>query len=172
MNNKYSLNILQSNLNLSNIFSNSWFAGFIEADGQFGVKITNSKNNNKNISIVFRLDQRSHNTITNSSMLPIMKLIAKQLNCKVLVFKYKTLNPNIFKDVLSISLSSPVQLAPIVNYFNDYNLLGNKNKDFRDWEKVYQMILSKKHLTESGKLKIIYIKNNMNSKRQFIRPQV
>lgn len=37
-NKKYSLNIIESNLDCSYIGSNSWFTGFTEADGHFGVK--------------------------------------------------------------------------------------------------------------------------------------
>ncbi len=64
-NNKYNLIIPKSNLDLSDLFSDSWFAGFT-ADGHFGVKIVDSKPKSctrkrsvsDNISLRFILDQR------------------------------------------------------------------------------------------------------------------
>jgi len=69
-----------------------------------------------------------------------------------------------------VSITSPIQLLPLIEYLNKYKLIGNKNKDFKDWEKVYYIIISKHHLTEAGYLDIMKIKENMNSKRQFINP--
>lgn len=48
-------------------------------------------------------------------------------------------------------------MGSIIDYFNKYPLLGIKGKDFKDWEVVYNMLISKQHLTESGRLKIISI---------------
>jgi hypothetical protein len=38
------------------------------------------------------------------------------------------------------------KLESLVNYFNNYPLLGVKAKDFKCWEIVYNMIVSKNHL--------------------------
>jgi hypothetical protein len=38
------------------------------------------------------------------------------------------------------------KLESLVNYFNNYPLLGVKAKDFKCWEIVYNMIVSKYHL--------------------------
>lgn len=43
LNNKYNLNIKESLLDRSDLNSNSWFTGFIEADGSFGIKTTKRK---------------------------------------------------------------------------------------------------------------------------------
>jgi hypothetical protein len=88
LNNKYNLNFKESFLNRSDLYSNSWLRGFIEADGHFGVKtvkrkITKVLSSTKlsglnkdheiitnNISLVFRLDQRVQDISTDSSMKP------------------------------------------------------------------------------------------------------
>lgn len=67
-------------------------------------------------------------------------------------------------------MTSPIKLLPVIEYLNKYKLLGNKNKDFKDWEKIYYMVISKKHLTDTGYLEIMRISENMNSKRQFTNP--
>jgi hypothetical protein len=177
LNYKYNLKIKESLLNKSNLYSNSWFTGFIEADGSFGIKTNKRKLTRNlapstlsrdiilnNISLVFRLDQRSHDISTNSSMRPIMQILADQLNCKLLTFKYipnKEINE--IREVYSVSLTSPIKLLSLIEYLNKY-------KDFIDWEKVYYMIISKTHLTDAGYLEIMKIKENMNSKRQFTNP--
>lgn len=43
LNNKYNLSIKESVLNKSNLYSNSWLSGFIEADGHWGVKTVKRK---------------------------------------------------------------------------------------------------------------------------------
>lgn len=104
-------------------------------------------------------------------MKPIMKILADQLNCNLLTFKYvPNKKTNEIREVYSVGLTSPIKLLSLIEYLNKYKLLGTKYKDFRDWEKVYYMIISKTHLTDTGYLEIIKIKENMNSKRQFTNP--
>ena len=60
---------------------NSWFAGFTEAYGHFGVKVIEAKPKSEtrkryvseSVSIFFRLDPRLYDHPTASSMLPIME---------------------------------------------------------------------------------------------------
>jgi hypothetical protein len=61
-------------------------------------------------------------------------------------------------------------LLPLIEYFNKYELIGTKCKDFKDWEKAFHIIISKKHLTDAGYLEIMKIKENMNSKRLITNP--
>ena len=168
MNQKYDLAIPKSNIDESNILTNSWFTGFTEADGSFGVKIVESKSkgDNKksvssNISLKFRLDQRLIDKKTSLSMESIMENIAQSLSCNLLTYKKSKSDDNI----LSVYVSAIDKVKILVDYFNIYPLLGIKNKNFKDWEKVYYMILSKEHLTEKGIIEIKLIHSNMNSKR-------
>ena len=174
MNEKYRLKIEQSNLDYSNLASNSWFTGFSEADGHFGVKIVEAKPKSEtrkrsvsaNISLRFRLDQRSFDKPNNSSMEACMESLACFLNCQVGAKRYKTSlvsrtiqrSPN---EMLSVSVQSINNLAILVKYFNKFPLLGTKGKDFKCWEKVYFIILSKQHLQQKGKLEIKSIVNEM-----------
>lgn len=52
-----------------------------------------------------------------------------------------------------------------IHYLNEYPLFTSKRNDYDDWLIAYDNIKNKKHLTESGKLTIKEIKNNMNKKR-------
>ena len=116
---------------MSPILSNSWFAGFVESDGYFGVKIssilpkseTRKRSRSESIQILFRLNQRAFDAPNNTTMRPIMEIlliffyklelialiILKKfgvLNCSLLSHKYKTLNPDISKEALSVTVTS------------------------------------------------------------------
>lgn len=140
MNLKYNLTIKESKLESSPILNNSWFAGFVDSDGHFGVKYktaaskseTRKRSRSESVNLLFRLDQRAKDIPTNTCMLEVMELIASYLDSRVLTYKYKTMDPNISSSVLSISISSPAKLKPLIDYFNKYSLLGVKQKDFKD----------------------------------------
>lgn len=144
MNTKYSLNIAESLLDKSDLADNSWFAGFTEADGHFGVKVieakpkseTRKRSVSESVSIFFRLDQRSYDNPTASSMLPIMEKIAQFLGASNF-WTYTINNPKSKSttEMLSVSITSLEKFRPIVDYFNKYPLLGVKGLDFKDWEK-------------------------------------
>jgi len=86
-------------------------------------------------------------------MKPIMENLADQLNCKLLTFNYiPNKKTNEIRVVYSISLTSPIKLFSLIEYLNKYKLLGTKYTDFKDWEKVFHMIVSKTHLTDAGYL--------------------
>lgn len=142
--------------------------GFIEADWHFGIKRSNKKRKIlpetkssalNNVNLVFRLDQRVYDITTKSSMEPIMLILADQLNCNLLTFKYKLdKETDKVRRVYSVSITSPMQLLPLIEYLNNYKLIGIKYKDFKDWEKVYHIIILKTHLTEAGYQEIMKIK--------------
>lgn len=170
INQKYCLNIPSSNLDTSSIGSNSWFAGFTDALGHFGVKIVEAKPKSDkrkksistNISLKFRLDQRSYDRPNKASMSPIMKNIAIFLSC---VLKTYLLKPSL-SEVLSLSVQSIEKIGFLIDYFNKYPLIGVKAKNFNCWKEVYNLILTKQHLTEQGRLKIRLIADIMKNKKK------
>ena len=157
MNNKYDLNISVSLLDNSSFTDNSWFSGFSEADGHFGIKYVESKlksetrkrSVSENVSLKFRLDQRLYDKATSSSMEPFMEKLALFLNTNL-----KTYKNNTNSEVLSVSIQSIKNVKFLIDYFNKFPLIGDKLTDFKNWEIVYNMILLKQHLTEEGRLKI------------------
>ena len=157
-NNKYSLFIAESSLDESDFSTNSWLVGFTEADGHFGIKYrprqdkseTSKRSTSESVSLRFRLDQRLYDKPTSSSMEPFMLKLALFFQTNL-----KSYNSNNTKsEVLSIYVSSIKNISSIVNYFDKYPLLGEKYNDYVKWTTVYNMIVSKEHLTEEGRLKI------------------
>lgn len=163
INKKYYLTIPESPLNNTNLEENSWFTGFTEADGHFGIKYTENKSKSEtrkrsiseNISLRFRLDQRAYDKPTSSDMRPFMEDLASFLSCNL-----KSYTNNSKFEILSLYVSSISNIKLIINYFNKYPLIGNKLNEFKKWEIVYSMIISKEHLTEKGRLKIKALKKS------------
>lgn len=81
-------------------------------------------------------------------MKPFMEELASALTCNLTNYKSKT------GEILSIYVSSIDSIKVIINYFDKYPLLGDKLNDYNKWKIVYEMILSKQHLSEDGRLKI------------------
>lgn len=126
-------------------------------DGHFGIKYvesraksdTRKRSVSENISLKFRLDQRSYDKPTSSPMRPFMENLALFLSCNL-----KSYTNNIGSEILSLSVSSIDNLKFLIDYFNKYPLIGDKLNDYKKWEVVYNMIIHKQHLTDQGRLKI------------------
>ena len=85
-------------------------------------------------------------------MMAIMSNISRFLSCNCKTY-YTTRN----KKIIVINIQSLERIKILIDYYNKYPLLGIKSKNFKDWVKVYHMVLNKKHLTLQGKSDIINI---------------
>ena len=157
MNAKYSLDTPESLLDNSNLLDNSWFTGFTESDGHFGIKHlerkpksdTRKRSVSESVTLKFILNQRLFDKPTSSSMKPFMEDLALFLSCNL-----KSYTNNTNSEILTVSVSSLESVKFLVNYFNKYPLIGDKLNDFKKWEIVYNMLIKKEHLTDEGRLKI------------------
>lgn len=157
MNTKYSLDTPESLLDDSNLLNNSWFTGFTESDGHFGIKYTEKKTKSdtrkrsvsESVTLKFTLNQRLFDKSTSSSMKPFMESLALFLSCNLTSYINNTNS-----EVLSVNVSSLDSINYLVNYFNKYPLIGDKLNDFKKWEIVHNMTVKKEHLTDKGRLKI------------------
>ena len=157
MNTKYSLDTPESLLDNSNLLNNSWFTGFTESDGHFGIKYlerraksdTRKRSASESVTLKFVLNQRLFDKPSSLSMKPFMESLALFLSCNLTSY---TNNTN--SEILSVSVSSLESVKFLVNYFNKYPLIGNKLSDFKKWEIVHNMIIKKEHLTDQGRLTI------------------
>jgi hypothetical protein len=159
INNKNSnLNIVKLPLDESSLDSNSWLAGFIDADGGFYIRYSL-----KQISCKFSLEQRMIYPKTNLSYKIILEKIAVLLNAKLAIrdrINYKN-------SYFIIRVENQNSVNNLINYLNNYSLLSSKFLDFVDWKKSFLLILNKTHMTEEGRTTILSAKNNMNSKRTY-----
>jgi hypothetical protein len=157
--NKYKeTNIEKKELNNDSFMLDPWLSGFIESDGHFSIRTTESNKYSK-IECKFELSQRQvdHN---NKNNLFFMEKIAVELESLVKSIRLNTNNPQY--RIRTTSLKSNIIL---MDYIRKYPLFGTKSLDFNDWCKVIK-------LYEKGridhKFNMDYVKSiklNMNDKR-------
>jgi hypothetical protein len=158
-------------LNTSEIYSNSWLAGFIDADGSFRIHYTENKvvkveglqhSKKERIELSLRLEQRKILPYNGQSY----KLIMKQIQS--LFGLYGDLRTSKYKDKTYwiIEITSVNRLSLLSAYLNNHHLLTANRNNYDDWSSAYQLVKDGKHLTEEGKSSIKRIKSNMNRKRK------
>ena len=158
LNNKLSLNIQKKGLDNSDINSNSWLAGFIDADGHFTIRTTLSSYYPK-VECKFELCQRQvdHNKKSNLSFL---NLIAEFLLTTVKEIRMNRPKPEY--RVRTTSLKANLEL---VDYLNKYPLFSSKYLNYKDWVKVLGFFERKEHTKPEYIKTIVEIKSKMNNKR-------
>lgn len=104
----------------------------VEADGHFGVKVTDFKpktdktkrSRSASVTLKFVLQQRKFDQSTQSEFYKIMYNLSQFLYCNM-----NDVNSN---KMISLEVSAIDKLTKIVNYFNKYPLIGIKYLDFKD----------------------------------------
>ena len=158
LNNRFNINIERKSIDISFIDSNSWLAGFIDADGHFSVRTTISSIYPK-IECKFELSQRQidHNKQNNYFFLNI---IAKFLNTSIKEIRVTRPKPEY--RVRTVNLKGNLIL---VEYLERFPLFSSKFLNYNDWNKVLNYFRIKEHTKPEAIKEIIKIKSNMNDKR-------
>jgi len=163
LNNKnIKLNIIKKSLNNNSLLDNSWLSGFIEADGQFNVRNTNTINSGYTKSKVeckFEFSHRQNDHRGNNNLF-FLEEIAKILITSVKSIKMNTLNPQ-----YRVRTTSLIGNIALENYLTAYPLFGSKYLDCIDWLKVLNLFKNGEHKNKTGIDKLNYIKLNMNDNR-------
>lgn len=158
LNNRFNIKIKKLNLDNSFIGSNSWFAGFIDADGHFSVRITNNSVYPK-IECKFELTQRQidQNKQNNFSFLSI---IANFLNTTVK--EVRVTKPKPEYRVRTVNVKGNLIL---IDYLDKFPLYSSKILNYNDWVKVFGYFKIKEHTKPESIKEIIKIKSKMNDRR-------
>lgn len=165
LNTKNNDSIVCLGLDTSSLNSNSWFAGFSDADSYFQVSLTENKELDtiKNIKCYYRLETQQNYHGESGLYKEIMELIAKFLQTKLLSRQRLINNKEYYSFIITTS-SIPTNL--LVNiYFKEFPMFSSKHLDYLEWSKVLDLRLNKKHLIRSGALMCLEAKNNMNTNR-------
>jgi Cytochrome C and Quinol oxidase polypeptide I/LAGLIDADG endonuclease len=145
-------------LNNDYMLSNAWLSGFIEADGHFSLRSTESGKYPR-IECKFEISQRQKDQ-NNRDNLFFFKEIALSFESLVKSIRNDSNNPQY--RVRTTNLKG--NLA-VVNYITKYPLFGTKFSDYKDWVKVVELFdqSSFDHKLNMGYVKLI--KSGMNDKR-------
>lgn len=141
------------------LMNNSWLAGFSDADSSFQIRYTLREHSKIRIGTSYVLEQRKemYNEDYNNILLKIAKLFNTKLN---------VINRKSGSSYYRISASSKFSLNLVLNYFDKHNLLSSKFLDYKDWSTVTRLYISNKQLLDNNKIKILDIKNRINSNRK------
>jgi hypothetical protein len=138
LNYRFKFNMEKLNKNDSFINSDSWFSGFIDADGHFSVRATVSSIYPK-IECRFELSQRQvdHNKESNYSFL---KIIADFLNTTV-----KSIRVTKPKPEYRVRTTNIKGNLILVSYLDKFPLFSSKRLNYNDWIKVLNYFKAKEH---------------------------
>lgn len=160
---KHGLNITKKPIDNSNIHSNSWLSGFIDAEGSFSIFI-----NKKSIRTRFSISQSINSNFDKAYSIyseNVMNFIADFLNSKVYKYQVK-------KHPFSLELTTKTQSIQnneiIINYLTKFPLWSSKHLNFKDWVKAFEIFKSVsgvKDKPESIYSNIEDIKKGMNDNR-------
>lgn len=131
-----------------------WLEGFMEGESCFFVRIYNSPKSklNRAVQLAFIITQHIRDKV-------LLRHISKLLECG----RVETRKSGDACDFVVTSFNDFKKY--MIPYLENYPLVGHKSNDCADFKRVYEIMLTKGHLTEEGLTKIIEIKNSMNTKR-------
>ena len=152
------LNIEKKGLNTNSLISDAWLSGFIEADGHFSVRTTESGKYPK-IECKFELVQRQidHN---NNDNLFFLEEIAKLFQSTVKPIRLEKPNPQYRIRTTNIKANFSV-----IDYLTKYPLFGTKFLDFQDWVNVVNIFKEGRMDHKFNMTKVKLIKSQMNDNR-------
>lgn len=151
-------NIIKLPLDTSPLNSNSWFSGFIDADGYFAIKGF-TLNPKTYLAFGFQISQRATDKSGESLdkvMFKIAEFLSVKLNMREFYEKYRQ---------FVISTSNRESNRILIDYLNTYPLLSSKYLDFRDWETGYYIFINKLHKDPAQYEIIRELKAHMNNGR-------
>lgn len=159
LNKKYYLNIHIYKEDDSDISSNSWLAGFIDADGGFYIRYT--RGNKFRIACSLNIEQGMMEPTSNLSYQPLFVSISQFLNTKLSISKHNN------KSYFLIRADNRISLKIILDYFYKYNLYSSKYLDYKNWAITAQFLLDNNAYKIENKEYIYLLKNSMNNKRTY-----
>lgn len=163
LNQNHGLNINKLPIKSSSLSNDSWFAGFVDADGSFSIQQTKKEDGalKRKVSCRLRIEQRMIEPKTNVSYFNIMNEIALFLGCNVLTRRQLSTG----NEYYTLAATSRKSITTITNYFENFPLFSSKHLDYLDWSKAVKLLLNNEHYTDANLILIDEYKNKMNRAR-------
>lgn len=157
VNTHHNLNINKLSLSTSPLNSDSWLAGFLDAEGCFLIRhSTLATSKKERISCSCVIEQRIIDPKSNENYFKILDGIAKLFDTKLLIT-----NRNYYR----ITATSLKSISLVIKYLEQFNLRSSKYLDSLDWIEAVKLIIADNHYTLEGKNRIDLLKNRMNRNR-------
>ncbi len=143
----------------------NYFAGFIEGEGCFSVSIKPHKQMKFGwvVDPMFSVYQHKNNRL-------ILELLKEEFKCGYIVSKNS--KPDVLVYVVDNRRSLEEKIVP---FFDRYQLLGTKWKDFLIFKKIIFLMGQKKHLVRDGLLEIVkmaFLMNQQGKGRKYSAEQI
>lgn len=160
LNLKYNLNLSKLALDSSNIDSNPWLAGFVDADGCFMISLSgkyaiNSIQRKTRVRCHFSIKQRIIDKLSGESCKPFMTDIANFFEANINQNKNNSM-------VCMVQYTSKHHL--VKGYFDKYPLMTSKYLNYLSYLEGLNYL--GRPLNNEDISKIQYIKNSMNNNRK------
>ena len=159
-------------LDLSSLDSNSWLAGFTDADGNFAITVYDRKKNGvflrTSVQTFFRIEVKqnySREVAENNGGASYFNILTKisAFFTVNLYSKTREKGDKVFYAFMAVAHNSRSHEI-VRKYFDNFPLHSSKYLAYKDWCMVQD--LNKGGLTKEKLDKIKIIKNNFNSKRK------
>lgn len=148
------LPVVRPVVNITSIPDPWWLAGFAEGESCFFIRVYKSAKSKQGfaVQLSFILTQHSRDK-------ELLNIIAEFLGCG----RVEDRSNGGACDFIVNSIKD--FKTKIIPFFSKYPLLGSKSLNYHDFVKVFELMNTKKHLTEEGLATIIKIKSVMNTGR-------
>lgn len=161
LNDKLDLSLSPETADNTPLSSNSWLAGFIDADGSFAIDYSTTAKKFR-IGVRLRIEQRMIDPYSGLSYETLFLQIAEFLKCNLKISTH-----NVDKKYFILAATSKLSISQILDYFTKFSLFSCKHLDYLDWSMASNIWLSGKAYEPENKIKIQDLKMGMNSKRTY-----
>lgn len=148
-------------MDTSDLFSNAWLSGFVDADGCFDIRVTLVTNGalKNRVAARLRIEQQKVDPYSGVLYVDIMSLIAAALGVRLTSSTHHEVKYHL------VETSSEKSRLAIATYFAQYPLWGSKLMNYQDWLACHKLIINGGHKCEEGRATASMLQSGMNSTR-------
>lgn len=170
-----SLDIPLLGLDYSSIETNSWLAGFSDADANFATSIYLRKKSGSSVRVqqFFRLEIRQtyhrdvdRNLLGGPSYFRLLSEISSYFRVN-LYSRTRNINNKIYYSFMVIAHNKDSHIL-VRKYFDTFPMFSSKQLNYLDWCKINDIVLSKSYKTPQDFKLCKNIKESMNNKRTYL----
>jgi hypothetical protein len=157
-------------LDTTPILNNSWFAGFMDADGHFQLttRISSVTGFAIDVDLVMKLTQRLNYHVPDATLgtsyAPIISLIASLFDTNPFTRTRNRANGAV-EELTGFYLKSLSSREMLIAYLSVHPLMSSKRLDSLAWIEAHKLVASKSYKSVEGTATLLALKNSMNNSR-------